>query len=232
MSRIQRSILTIMHLIDEYTGYLQERGVRFASNGFPIPERDWYLTIHSENDFPENIVTYRERRSAKLVSSPSKTVLCFYCADQFIYPRLERMRDEFDAYRPFMGVIGADVTVTADMDLEWQRETLLLNQLFMCMLGVNGIKVVQNLRIGSPGTLEVLLDAPEGVLAASGTLGCAPTKPDDISYTVKLTALGVGGVLLYGKMDPVMESQISALGIPHRWYMDTHMQYKKHTTTS
>ena len=47
-----------------------------------------------------------------------------------------------------------DATVTQDMDLEWQEEMMLLNQLFMAVLAVNDVRVVANLRTGSRETFR------------------------------------------------------------------------------
>lgn len=126
-----------------------------------------------------------------------------------------------------MGVTGSDATVTADMDVEWQQAIILLNQLFDAVLAVNGIKLVQNLRIGMPSTLSCLLSVPEGVMAASGTLGCDPTEEADISYSVKIHTLKPSGVMLYGRHDPIMEQQLQKSGIPYRRYEDAHVQHKR-----
>lgn len=183
--------------------------------------REWYLC-----EWPERMVTFRERKS-RLVTDSTRTVLCFYCADERIYPRWEHVLDELDEYRPFMGVAGSDVTVTSDMDIEWQRMIILINQMFDAVLAVNGIRLVQNLRIGLPATLSCLLNVPEGVMAASGTLGCRPTQPGDFSYAVKLHTIHPRGVMLYGRYDTIMEQQLETANIPHRWYKDTHTLRKR-----
>ncbi|TPF78748.1 hypothetical protein BW12_04895 [Bifidobacterium sp. UTCIF-3] len=218
------ALTDILALIDEYSRYLEEHGVRCDDQGFPLMQPEWYL-----NEWPDLVVTYRERGS-QLVSDPAHTVLCFYCSDDRIYPRLEQVLEELDEYRPFMGVIGSDVTVTADMDIEWQRLIILLNQLFDAVLAVNGIKLVQNLRIGLPSTLVCLLNVPEGVMAASGTLGCEPTAEGDFSYAVKVHTLMPSKVILYGRRDPVMESQLDAARIPYRHYDDVHTLYRRRLT--
>ncbi|OXN01731.1 DUF4417 domain-containing protein [Bifidobacterium vansinderenii] len=216
--------LDLIRLIENYQQYLKQHGVHFDDQGFPSMQSEWYL-----DRWPDQVVTYRERKS-RLVTDPSRTALCFYCADERIYPRWERVLNELDEYRPFMGVIGSDVTVTLDMDLEWQRATILLNQLFDTVLAVNGIKLIQNLRIGSPSTLSCLLGVPEGVMAASGTLGCALTSDGDLSYAVKLHTLKPSKVVLYGKRDPIMAQQLHSASIPYRWYRDAHALYKQNKT--
>lgn len=127
-----------------------------------------------------------------------------------------------------MGAVAADVTATADMDVEWQKETMLLNQLFMAILAFNGVKVVLNLRSGSEASLSCFDSIPSGVMCASGTLGCATTaSPSDMTYIAKLMRVRPAKVLLYGKSDPIMERQLTLVGVPYRRYDDFHQLSKK-----
>lgn len=207
----------LLQLTDQYHRYLADYGVSFTTEGLPIMRRSWYLT-----EFPQRIIPYRDRNNRKLVAEPEHTVLCFYCADTLIFRRMKHPLADLKEYRRFMGVIGADLTVTDDMDVEWQRAIILLNRLFDAVLAVNGIKLVQNLRIGGLDTFDTLTAIPEGVLAASGTLGCPLTKPGDFSYMIKLNIIKPSGVMLYGRKDSLMEQQLNALSIRHRRYDDTH----------
>ncbi|NMM98699.1 DUF4417 domain-containing protein [Bifidobacterium olomucense] len=218
--------MELLDLIGEYQRYLKQNNVLLDSEGFPLMRREWYLEIPDNDEWPKLIIPFRDRKSS-LVLDPSHTVLCFYCADNRIYPRLEQVLIELDEYRQFMGVIGADVTITEDMDIECQQATILLNQLFGAVLAVNGIKIVQNLRIGLPSTLRCLLNVPEDIMCASGTLGCELTEDSDYSYAVKLHTLKPSRVMLYGRYDTVMEQQLNAAGVPHRWYKDAHTLYKQ-----
>lgn len=215
-----RSLYDLFSLSDSYISYLKARGVGFDRRGFPRLASNQFL-----NSFPDTVVTYKERKSS-LVHDPSQTVLCFYCPDDRIYPRLDKVFNELDEYRKFKGVIATDVTVTADMDLEWQRATMLVNQLFMAVLAVNDIKVVLNLRSGVPETLDCFSSIPRGIVAASGLLGCAmTTRMEDLTYATKLLTVMPSKVLLYGKRDSLMEQQIACSGIPFRRYPDVHAQY-------
>lgn len=221
------SIPDLMRLIDSYVQWLEARGCRFDDFGFPIPERSWYLT-----SWPDMMVTYRER-NASFVECKNKTVLCFFCDDRRIYPRLENVLGEIAIYREFMGVVSADVTVTADMDIELQELTMLVNQLFLAILGISGVKVEQNTRIGSQVTLRCLRSVPKNILCASGTLGCDATENSyDMRYAEKLFMLRPSGVLMYGKGDRIMESQLDNAGVPFRLYKDTHTMYKNRSAGS
>ena len=212
----------IMEFIDRCAGYLAQRGVVFDALGFPVMEKTWYL-----GELPDQMVTYRDRNNG-YIRDKSKTVICFFCGDERIYPRFENLFNEIEEYRPFMGVVGADITVTSDMDIEWQEALMLANQLFTAVLGVNGVKIIQNLRCGSAETLRCLSSVPKGVLCASGTLGCDRTAShSDMRYTEKLMHVRPSGILMYGKSDPIMEQQIGLVGIPYMLYRDAHVEKKK-----
>ncbi len=215
------SLIDLMKLIDEYASYLKARNVLLDDKGFPLLDRRCFL-----QEWPDRVVPFRDRKS-KLVINPKRVVLCFYCDDERIYPRIENVLNDLPEYRKYMGVISSDVTVTADMDIEWQRELMLLNQLFMAVLAVNGIKVVCNLRCGSRGSISCFDAIPSGVMCASGTLGCSLTESVlDMGYLEKLMRLRPSRLLVYGKVDPVMREQIELVGIPYRWFADVHTVMK------
>lgn len=219
---MNRSIAAFESLIDHYAGYLSNKGIQFNPQGFPILQPQMYL-----DEWPKLMVPYRDRK-ARFVHDPAHTVLCLFTGDARIYPRLERVLDDIPEYRRYLGVVGSDLTVTSDMDLEWQQTIMLLNQLYMTTLAVNGVKVVQNLRCGSPDTIACLNCVPDGVMCATSTLGCADTESElDLSFAEKLFATRPGKLLLYGKHDPIMEHQSDVAGVPYKVYPDVHTLYKR-----
>lgn len=223
---MNRSIASFEGLIDRYADYLSGRGIQFNPQGFPILESKMYL-----DKWPALMVPYRDRR-ARFVRDPSHTVLCLFTSDARIYPRLEKVLDDIPEYRRYMGAVGSDLTVTSDMDLEWQQAIMLLNQLYMAALAVNGIKIVQNLRCGSLDTIACLSCVPGGVTCATSTLGCASTESElDLFFAEKLFAIRPGKLLLYGKRDPIMEHQADIAGVPCKVYPDAHTLYKQRTRT-
>jgi hypothetical protein len=190
----------------------------------PLIPKEKYL-----DQWPVNVVTYSERNS-RLVISKANTALCFYTRDHALYPRLEKVNQELQVYRAYQGVIGLDITVTADMDLEWQKETMLLNQLFTAVLAYNDIKVIANTRCGNLNTLEYLDCIPHGVMCASSTLGCTKNQnPADYTYLQKILRLQPSKLLLYGKRDTVIEDQLERLGITYRRFNDVHTQHREYT---
>ena len=130
-------------------------------------------------------------------------------------------------YREYAGIVATDVTVTADMDFEWQAATMLLNQLFMATVAINGVKVAPNLRSGGRETLRFLKTIPPDVICASGTLGCDDLRsPADFTYLEKVLTVRPRGVLVYGKRDDLMLRQLSRMGIDYRVYVDSHRRKK------
>ena len=207
------NLIDVMNIVDDFTCYLQSSGMSFDDRGFPKIKANDYL-----DEWPELVVPY-DHRTASFVGAPGKTVLCFYCADKLLYPRVENVLSDLPTYRSFLGVIGLDVTVTADMDPEWQDEIMLLNQLFTAVLAVNGVKVVANLRCGGP-TSEVCLESiPRGVMCASGFLGCQNISTcADLGFLAKVLRVRPSKLILYGKRDSIAEDQLDANGIDWRRY--------------
>ena len=219
---MNRSIASFEELIDRYADYLSGKGIQFNPQGFPMLQPQMYL-----DEWPELMVPYRDRK-ARFVHNPSHTVLCLFTSDMRIYPRLEKALDDIPEYSRYMGAVGSDLTVTSDMDLEWQQAIMLLNQLYLATLAVNGVKIVQNLRCGSPSTITCLSCVPSGVMCATSTLGCANTESElDRLFAGKLFAIRPGKLLLYGKHDPIMERQANVAGVPCRIYPDAHTLYKQ-----
>ncbi len=219
---MNRSIASFEGLIDRYADYLDEQGIKFDPQGFPILEPQMYL-----DEWPELMVPYRDRK-ARFVHDPSQTVLCLFTGDARIYPRLENVFNDIPEYRQYLGAVGSDLTVTSDMDPEWQRAVMLVNQLYTAALAVNGVKVVQNLRCGSPETISCLGSVPSGVMCATSTLGCADTESElDLTFVEKMFAVRPGKLLFYGKHDPIMEHQTDVAGVPYKTYPDVHALYKR-----
>lgn len=174
------TLTELMKLTDTYIAFLTDCGIEFDANGYPILDKTYYL-----KEIPSDLVPYHSRRS-KYVHNKTKTALCFFCKDTQIYPRLKNVFNELDEYRQYIGVVACDITVTSNMDVEWQRELILLNQLFIAVLAVSGIKVIANLRCGSKDTLSALDAIPHGVLCATGTLGCGLiASSEDLSFIQK-----------------------------------------------
>lgn len=80
-------------------------------------------------------------------------------------------------------------------------------------------------------TIACLNCAPDGVMCATSTLGCADTESElDLSFAEKLFATIPGKLPLCGKHDPIMEHRSDVDGVPYKVYPDAHMLYKRQTS--
>lgn len=219
--RIQ-NLFDIFVAIDELYLYLQDKEMKFDSEGFPIFTSEMFL-----KEWPELVILFSQRKNKRVINK-KKTVLCFYDKDQKLYPRIKKVIDEIDEYKKFMGVVGLDITITEDMDEEWQRAIALLNQLFLAVIAVNGIKIVLNTRTAGIPNESFFENVPQDVMVASGFLGCEILENEyDFSYLKKIIKLLPNKLILYGKHDKKVENQLDIVGIDYRVYKDFHRLCKE-----
>ncbi len=203
-----KSLDDVFRLIERLQQDVTGGGISLDNAGFPQLPNEAFLA-----EVPDDMIDWLHRHQA---CDPSRTVVNFFMGDREVYRRLERLGDDMPEYRRFMGVVAPDVTVTTDMDQEFQRAIMLLNQLGMARVAVGGIKVVPNLRNGSPETISCLSSIPLGVIWASSSLGCHPLRSNaDYRFLCKVMHVRPSFALLYGKPDHRVERQLDSMG--YRW---------------
>lgn len=203
------------------SSYLRGEGVRFSPSGFPVLPRESFL-----EEWPDRFIDY-QHRNGRLVEDGSKTVICFFSPDERIFPRIEKVLDELPEYRGYMAIAEPDLTLTKDMDVEYQSLLMLLNALFMGVQAVNGNKVVPNMRSGIRETVRLFSCIPSDVLWVSSSLGCESLlEASDTEYLEKAMYVRPSKLALYGKRDIIAEEQLSVMGINWRRYPDVHASYR------
>lgn len=219
-----KNLYELLVFSNEMINYLKIKGVIFDDDGFPIFKKEWFL-----NKWPDAVVTYYNRNNILFVKDKKKTLLCMFSSDVINYRRLANIYNEILEYQQFMGVIGLDITITEDMDKEWQRYVSLVNQLFLCVLAVNEIKIVLNTRCECGMYYEHFKNIPKGIMVASSSLGCkgASSEIDSNKYINKILFLLPDKLLLYGKKDEVTEEILSRMGISYRRFEDFHTLSKE-----
>ncbi len=197
--------------------------IEFDKSGLPIFHREHFL-----QDIPEYVAPF-PNRSNKLYAEPHKTALCFFCGDKFLYSRLKKVWQDLDLYKQFQGVAFLDITVTDDMDAEWQRLIILANQLFAAVLAVNGIKLILNTRCGSRSTWDCLKNIPDGIMAISGFLGCSNAHNffETVEFVDKILMLRPSTLLIYGKSDRWIDDVLERMGIRYKYFCDFRKQSKR-----
>lgn len=210
------NLINLFDIAERYLIYLDGK-FSFSENGLPIFEKEMFLKSE-----PKLIIPFHNRNN-KIVTAQSKTVICFFSEDSDLYCRLEKVFDDIAEYKKYMGVIGLDITVTEDMDKEWQDFIMLINQLFLAILAYNGIKIIMNTRIGSPNTVNNLRYFPKNEICATSFLGCDKLKEQsNFSFISKILCIRPSKLLIYGKHDEIAESQLSNMGISYHNYVDFH----------
>ena len=215
------NLLDLIKIIDEYLNYLKNHNFKFDENGFPIFTKNMFLT-----EVPDLIIPYCNRNDRR-VKNKEKALICNFAPDKKIYPRLKKVFNDIEIYKEYIGVATADVTVTEDMDIEWQEVIILLNQLFGAILAVNGVKIVLNTRIGNLDNIKLLKNIPKNVMCISGFLGCKKSDKYDYSYLIKILNLRPTNLLIYGKEDQNVNDMLDTMGIDFKYYIDFHRLYKK-----
>jgi len=209
------SLYDLFVLTDEFTTYLEQKGFDFDEKGFPIFKKEMFLT-----EIPELLVPVQQRKNRRVVEK-KKTVIVFFCGDIHIYRRLPKLISEIDEYKEYMGVAGFDVTLTCDMEPEWQLAIMLLNLLSLAVLASNGIKIVLNTRTGGSETKDVLNAMPKGIIVASGFLGGSSKYITiDYEYIAKIMRLMPQKVLIYGSCNKKMCKKLDIVGIDYIVFKD------------
>ena len=215
------NLVDLLHCLDKYSSYLNANGIKFSSSGYPIIPRDCY----SDKE-PEMIVPFYHRND-KFVKNPKKTAIAFFDKDKNIYPRFDKIHKNIYIYKKYQAVISPDITVTDDMDIEWQHLILLANQLFMAILAVNDIKIIFNTRTGNHYE-EAFSHIPHNIICASSTLGCNKCQPPyDYKYLTKILLLLPKKLLIYGTTNKISNSQLNRMGIDFIYYPDFHTLSKE-----
>lgn len=209
------SLMDFLLLIDRFTIYLQEKDFHFSEEGYPIFDKHMFLT-----DIPDLIVPVNQRKNRRVINK-NKTLIAFYCGDKHIYRRIVKLPEEIGEYQSYMGVIGCDITVTKDMDIEWQRAIILLNQLVMAVFAVNGIKIVLNTRMGSKETRDMFKYFPKGITVSSGFRGGTRRYiKSNFEYTSKVLYFLPDKLLIYGKCNNSVLKELNQMGIECILYSD------------
>lgn len=202
---------------------LIEGAIKLDDDGWPIFCKDHFL-----NEWPEDMVTY-DNRNSRLILSKQTTLLCHFAGDRQNYRRFQKLEHDIPIYQEYLGVAFPDITVTRDMDIEMQELVLLANQLYAAVLAVNNIKLVFNTRSGSIATLRSFRNIPRGIVCASSFLGCSSTSDmyATSEYINKILRLMPSRLIIYGKQDLSVNTQLDTLGINYRYYEDFHRRSKR-----
>ncbi|NMM97249.1 hypothetical protein G1C97_0198 [Bifidobacterium sp. DSM 109959] len=201
-------------------------GITFTEDGYPIfPEN---IMLNCSLNSIENMIDWKNRHQAE---HPSSTIIVMYMDDELLYRRLFRLKQDLPEYRRFLAVAGFDLSPRIDMQPELQRFNITLSMMATIWLGLHGVRVVANWRIGDRSTLPTLQAYPRNAIFAVGTLGCSHGTERDKNYgemmlRTKILLTQPRFLLIYGPLLGRYRTLLDEFGILYQqWREYRHRSY-------
>ncbi len=198
------------HVRDVFLAYLIEGARRTEPDGFPVIE-GWMVA----EEPPKEIIQWDRRRD---VIDPSETSVCFYCRDEGFTPILGNPKAYVDKLGAYQSVVGIDPSPYDNMPLVVQKSQIYLNLAITYYFGMNGIKIIPNVRLGDDRTLSCLDAFPKHALIAVGTHGFTHRRDNRDVFIRQIKAvvdsLEPKGICVYGPASDEIFGYVRSKGIP------------------
>lgn len=114
--------------VDQLTVYLEEKGVSFDEEGFPILPSSCYATRE-----PEYIIPWNHRNATP---DKKRTALCFFMNDNLLYPRFETIKKDIEELKEYSSFVSMDISVSRNMPIAMQIADMRLNALYSVTLAI------------------------------------------------------------------------------------------------
>ena len=207
-----------IELVERYTAYLKEKGVEFYDDGYPKFKPNWIIKSK-----PMVIAPFNKRQYYR--QNKQDISICYFNKDEHLYPRLEKVFEEAEILMNYHSVCMMDVSISPLMLDEVQRMNLLLNLLYICVIAVNGIKIIPSFRTGNFETL-CLLKRSVGyskywVMGAVGTQRVSKNPFYEYLFKTKCLLIMPEQILCYGQPNNNTVNCLNEFGIEFRpFYKD------------
>ena len=199
-----------IELVERYTAYLKENGVEFYENGFPKFKPDWIITTRPKVIAPFNKRQYYWQNKRDIS-------ICYFGKDEHLYPILDKVFSETIILKEYHSVCMMDISISPLMLDEVQRMNMLLNLLFICIIAVNGIKIIPSFRTGNFETLQLLVKSvgysKYWVMGAVGTQQITKNAYYENLFRCKCMMVLPEELLIYGKPNKSTISCLNQYGI-------------------
>jgi hypothetical protein len=206
-----------IELVELFTRYLTENNVKFTDDGFPLLKEEWFI-----NNKPKIIAPFNKRQYYR--QNKKDISICYFGKDEHLYPRLEKIFDEISILKEYHSACMMDISVSPLMHDEVQRMNLLLNLLFVCVVAVNGIKIIPSFRTGSLETLNLLMKSvgksKYWVMAAVGTQRVRKNAFFEYLFRTKCLLIIPEHLLVYGRPNVSTSLCLNDYGIKYEVYKD------------
>ncbi|OZG57325.1 hypothetical protein BTIS_1419 [Bifidobacterium tissieri] len=211
---------TLFELFAHLCGELLASGIKFTKDGYPVfPE---HIMLDCGTNDIADMIDWKNRRR---VESPENTVVVMFMDDELLYRRLFHLESDLPAYREFLGVTGFDLSPRIGMDPELQRFNIILSMMATIWLGLHGVQIVPNWRIGDQSTISALRVYPQGSTFAVGTLGCSRGGKEEAQYgelmlRTKLLITMPKRLFIYGPLPERYEQILNEFDTPYSHFRE------------
>ncbi len=155
----------IINWCDEKITELKEHNIQFINGRPKIPVDKIY------NGVPDLIETYQFRNEIPK-EKRKKSLICFYSFENRILPRLETVDSDVEIFKEYAGIVGMDISPSINMLRPRQLHSILINQIYNCLIAIRGVMVAINSRIGDLKTNSIIEEYPKNQTLIFGNLGC------------------------------------------------------------
>ena len=197
-------------LRDVYLAYLIDGAKRTKTDGYPIIE-DWMVADKP----PKDMIQWDRRNDAK---EDSKIAMSFYCCDPAFQPILNNPIKYVEKLKKYYCIVGLDASPYDNMPLVVQKSQIFLNLACTFFYGMQGIKVIPNVRVGDDRTLSSLKAYPKHTLISIGTNGFIKQIDNRYKFADQVQKiidyLEPSGICVYGKACNEIFDYASLKGIP------------------
>lgn len=208
---------------DVYQAYLINGANRTKTDEYPIIEK-WMVSDKP----PKEIIQWDRRQD---VIDCQNTAMCFYCTDYKFTPILNNPKKYLEKLKKYEMVIGVDPSPFDNMPITLQKSQIYQNLAITFYFGLNGIKIIPNVRIGDDRTLSCLEAFPKNTLIAVGTHGFIHQLENRYIFANQLMkvidTLEPTGIVIYGPDIDEIFNYAKLKGIPLYQYDSYTMKQNK-----
>ena len=155
----------IINWCDDKITELKENNVEFINGRPQVPIDKLYFEV------PEMIETYQFRNEIPN-DIKKKSLICFYSYENRILPRLETIDRDAEIFKEYGGIVGMDISPSVNMLRPRQLHSILINQIYNCLMAIRGVMIAINSRIGDLKTNSIIYEFPTNKTLIFGNLGC------------------------------------------------------------
>lgn len=182
------------YIRDVFQAELIKGANRTKPDGYPMIE-EWMVAKTP----PQDLFQWDRRRD---VVVPEESGMSFYCNDAGFIPILNNPQGYTEKLRKYACVVGIDPSPYDNMPLVVQKSQIFNNLAITYYYGLQGLKVIPNVRLGNNETMGALAAYPKGTLIAIGTHGFTRRLCNREMFrnqvTVAVKVLKPSGIIVYG----------------------------------